>query len=228
MFIYKITNKINNKIYIGQTIRSIEKRWKGHWMDIKRVNTYLSKAMKKYGKENFIIEEIDGANSLSELNYKEWIYIHKLNCLAPNGYNLKEGGRNGKMSKITREKMRSNKLGKKGPERSQEWRDNISKSKLGNKNGMFKKTSPTKGKSFYDWTKGEGLQKFRESRNKLKRKVVMLDDSFNEILCFYGLVDASKFVGLKSRSTITDCISRSKKTRKPYKAAGYFWKYYEQ
>ncbi len=96
MFIYKITNKINGKSYIGQTIRSIRERWENHKTTAKYLkrDTYLYKAIRKYGLENFTIEEIDGANSLSELNYKEFIAIHKNNTLAPNGYNLKEGGGN--------------------------------------------------------------------------------------------------------------------------------------
>lgn len=90
MFIYKITNKINGKVYIGQTIRSLEIRWAEHKYSKK---TAISKAIQKYGEENFKIEEIDGANSQSELNYKEWLLIHKFNSLDRNkGYNSTEGG----------------------------------------------------------------------------------------------------------------------------------------
>ncbi len=92
MFIYKITNNINNKIYIGQTVRSLKERFLQHQASCNAKNSAISNAIQKYGKENFIIEEIDGANSLSELNYLEWLYIHKFNCISPNGYNLKEGG----------------------------------------------------------------------------------------------------------------------------------------
>jgi group I intron endonuclease len=103
MLIYKITNKIDGKIYIGQTIRKIKERWENHKTVSKylRRDTYLYRAIRKYGPENFTIEEIDGANSMSELNYKEWLLIHKFNSLAPNGYNLREGGGNSKRSKET-------------------------------------------------------------------------------------------------------------------------------
>lgn len=94
MFIYKITNKINNKSYIGQTTGSLKKRWNKHCSE-KSQCLILKNAIKKYGKENFIIEEIDGANSQSELNYKEWLLIHKNNTVFPNGYNMKEGGGQG-------------------------------------------------------------------------------------------------------------------------------------
>lgn len=85
MLIYKITNKINGKVYIGQTIRSLKKRFNEHCNNKKST---ISKAIQKYGKENFTIEEIDGANNQSELNYKEWLLIYKFNSLTPNGYNI--------------------------------------------------------------------------------------------------------------------------------------------
>jgi group I intron endonuclease len=102
MMIYKITNKINNMLYIGQTIQPLKKRWSDHIYSSKNLRnrkkdtsiSYLHRSIQKYGKENFTIEEIDGANSQSELNYKEWLLINKFNTLAPNGYNLREGGRN--------------------------------------------------------------------------------------------------------------------------------------
>ena len=94
MIIYKITNKINGKIYIGQTIRAIKKRFKQHIRESSsgRGNALLNKTIRKYGKENFTIEEIGGANSQSELNYLEWLYVHNFNSLVPNGLNMKEGG----------------------------------------------------------------------------------------------------------------------------------------
>ena len=104
MFIYKITNLINGKIYIGQTTKSIDIRWKQHCKANSYCN-YLKNAIQKYGKENFTIEEIDGANSLSELNYLEKHYICKFNSLAPNGYNLQSGGNNKLHHNITKNKL---------------------------------------------------------------------------------------------------------------------------
>jgi hypothetical protein len=90
--IYKITCTINGSVYIGQTTRSIEIRFKEHLRDSKKnLNWSLYNAIRKYGFENFIIEEIDGANSKSELNYREihWINQYKSNKL---GYNIRIGG----------------------------------------------------------------------------------------------------------------------------------------
>ena len=58
-YIYKITNTINNKVYIGKTVASIEERWKEHCHDYKRHRCEkrpLYAAMRKYGVEHFQIE----------------------------------------------------------------------------------------------------------------------------------------------------------------------------
>lgn len=59
-FIYKITNQINQKIYIGQTARDIKTRWREHKSHaICKYDTHLYNAINKYGAENFIIEEVE-------------------------------------------------------------------------------------------------------------------------------------------------------------------------
>lgn len=86
--VYKITNRINNKIYIGQTTETIEKRFKRHCGYQLQDNTYLHRAIKKYGADNFFIEQIDEANSQEELNEKEFYWI-KYYQSDKQGYNLK-------------------------------------------------------------------------------------------------------------------------------------------
>lgn len=99
MYIYKITNLKSGKIYIGQTIQSIKTRWSCHCKPSRGRVSAISKAIQKYGKENFKIEEIGGANSLTELNYLETHYIYKFNTLSPDGYNLSHGGNNKTLSR---------------------------------------------------------------------------------------------------------------------------------
>lgn len=90
--IYKITNTINNKIYIGVTSRAIEERFAEHKSRIEeRNNIHLYQAMEKYGRENFIIEIIDTANTNEEMFEKEKYYI-KLYDSYNNGYNMTLGG----------------------------------------------------------------------------------------------------------------------------------------
>lgn len=90
MYIYLVTNKITGKQYVGQTIRTVEERWKDHCR-VKDDN-YFHRAIRKYGKENFEIEIIDTANNANELDQKEIYWIEHLRTLVPHGYNTKPGG----------------------------------------------------------------------------------------------------------------------------------------
>lgn len=92
--IYKITNKVNNNSYIGQSV-NIEKRWERHKISYKNefdhnYNNHLYRAMRKYGLENFTFEIIEICNQ-EELNNKERYYIEKYDTFF-NGYNLTLGG----------------------------------------------------------------------------------------------------------------------------------------
>ena len=77
IFVYKIKNIVNNKVYIGQSIRPIEQRFKRHINDAinNNLNTHFARAIRKYGQDKFEIEQIDVANSQEELNKKEQYWI---------------------------------------------------------------------------------------------------------------------------------------------------------
>lgn len=90
--IYKITNTINGKCYIGQSI-NIEERWRHHHYPSKGVSHYpLYLAFDKYGLENFTFEVLEEC-SQKELNDKEIAYIEKYNSYI-DGYNQTRGGQN--------------------------------------------------------------------------------------------------------------------------------------
>lgn len=96
MFIYKITNTMNNKIYIGMTTRDVETRFKEHIESAlydKTKNTHLYKSIKFYGKNKFIIETIYETQSFEDLCNKEQYYIKYFNSLNPSGYNYLMGGK---------------------------------------------------------------------------------------------------------------------------------------
>lgn len=121
--IYKITNKINGKIYIGQTSLSVEDRFNAHVYNAEtNCQFHLSKAIRKYGKENFIFESIDYALTKKEINEKEIYWIKELksnNRLY--GYNMTYGGEGGNTYMCKTE------------EEMKEIRHKISLSKLGGK-----------------------------------------------------------------------------------------------
>lgn len=95
-FIYKITNTINGKSYIGQTIQNVKERFYQHCATkCSKVvsNMAIHRAIKKYGKSNFtveVIEEIDSTN----LNDRERYWIKYYNSYN-NGYNSTKGGQDG-------------------------------------------------------------------------------------------------------------------------------------
>lgn len=101
MYIYKITNNINGKIYIGKTVKSIERRFWEHKNNAKKGRkTALYNAIRKYGEDNFSIEIICNCNTLEELNEKEIYYINKFNSSKSKyGYNLTSGGDGGPIRK---------------------------------------------------------------------------------------------------------------------------------
>ena len=88
--IYCITNEINGKKYIGQTRRTLERRWKEHcWRDNDQL---ITRAIKKYGKGNFnmkVLEKCDKEN----LNNREMYWIAFHNTYEGEGYNTHKGGR---------------------------------------------------------------------------------------------------------------------------------------
>ena len=90
-YIYKITNTINGKMYIGKTELTIEKRFQQHCKDSQRdkmSNRPLQKAMRKYGVEFFSIEEIEDTDSPEERE----IYWIEFYGTFKNGYNATMGG----------------------------------------------------------------------------------------------------------------------------------------
>lgn len=119
--IYVCKNKINNKVYIGQTWSTIGHRFSQHLCD-KRI-TYFHSALKKYGKDNFNIECVAICSNQEIADYLEISYIFEYDSRNKNkGYNLTSGGSTGKHSEETKRK--------------------ISIANIGNKYGCFSKGIP--------------------------------------------------------------------------------------
>ncbi len=105
-YIYKITNKINNKVYIGLTTLTINKRWNGHKRIAKKSNKPLYCAMRKYGLENFIIEKVDETDDIVKLGELERENIKYYNSTDPKyGYNLTHGGESNQLDANPRARL---------------------------------------------------------------------------------------------------------------------------
>lgn len=141
-YIYKITNNINGKIYIGKHKYSrptLDESYRAS-------GVYINRSIEKYGWQNFTQELIDTADTLEELNHKECYYIKLYQCQHPSGYNLTDGGDGlSNPSDEVREKMASKKRGTKQSEDTKskriaslkkvehtlEWRQKVSASNKG-------------------------------------------------------------------------------------------------
>ena len=112
--IYQITNLVNGKVYIGQTVRGIRNRLNNHCCHAtayltgkyKGRDTSLFRAIRKYGRESFSIHVICSCQSKEELDLMEDLYIVLLGGYSKKtGYNIRRGGAHGKMSDEVRAAM---------------------------------------------------------------------------------------------------------------------------
>lgn len=140
-YIYKITNIVNNKIYIGQT-NNPSLRWHRHKSSARHNKNALlvTKAMIKYGINNFTFEVIATCKTLDDVNYLETEIIKQYNSRDTLiGYNISPGGNHEVQTIETRKRIsdglkayysvHQNKM--KGKKLSKEWKQNIAKASLG-------------------------------------------------------------------------------------------------
>lgn len=154
MIVYLTTNLINNKKYIGIDTKN-DSNYFGSGVNIK-------KAIKKYGKENFIKEILEVCDDKQILLEKEKEWIKKFNAVNSNEfYNIHDGGVGGDIRIF----MDDEKIDK--------WRANISNSKKGLKKGIPLSELNKKGIS-------EGLKKFYENGGTSNREGVKLSDETKE------------------------------------------------
>lgn len=93
--VYKITNNINGKVYIGQTKRDIRQRFLRHMCDgeNEKLSTHFANAVKKYGRENFSYELLETVDDQRTADEREMYWIKYYNsCDVLYGYNMSHGG----------------------------------------------------------------------------------------------------------------------------------------
>lgn len=150
MNIYKITNIVNNKIYIGQTVQKNPKmRWYDHCARTRngQIN-HLYNSMRLYGIDKFVWEVIDSADSIEELNLKEQLWLEEYKKTAE-VYNIREAGGNKLHNTNSIEKMRESQR-RAHARRRAEGRDGGWKRIDGGP--MKGKSHPKKGKECKKWT----------------------------------------------------------------------------
>lgn len=147
--IYKITNQVNGKIYIGQTWHSMQSRWRKHCKPYSKC-IFIRNAIQKYGEKNFTIEAVCYAIDQRDADFWEQHFITRYDSVnRDKGYNLCAGGFAGHVySKEARKKMS---LAKIGVRLSIETRKKLSDAKKGKpSNSAGKPWSEKRRKSYKD------------------------------------------------------------------------------
>lgn len=150
MLIYKATNKVNDKSYIGQTTQKFSRRISSHKYNsiTCNVTNYFYNAIRKYGFDNFEWSIVCECESKEELNEMEFHYIKQYNShFSKKGYNTSWGGDGGligrKMSEETKIKMSLSSKGQvpwiSGKHHTEETKKRISNATIGEKNGFYGK-----------------------------------------------------------------------------------------
>jgi group I intron endonuclease len=220
--IYKITNKINGKFYIGKTIKSLSKRFYNHCYDANKrnSNSYFHRAIRKYGKENFIIEEIEVCKN--NLSNREMFWISHLN---PH-YNQTLGGDGGilgfkhteETKNLLSEKRKGKYTGEQNPfygqHHTQETKQKLSKMRKG-------QPSPCgfAGKSHKEESKSKTSQTLKNNPNVKRVKVFQYDIEGNFLREFQSISDAAQFVGTNPSNIKYTCEGKFKHCK------GYKWSY---
>ncbi len=243
-YIYKIINIKNQKIYIGQTIKkrptdrfSQHKYLALHPQQEKNIS-YLHRAMKSDGIDNFKFEIIEQVNNLL-LNEREKYWIKQYNSLAPNGYNLTVGGqgtlgfsrpqsqeeRNKKGNSVKKYYQNYPQAREKVSQRTKElWKDPEYREKVISSNKKFYQQHPDmfKGKNNPMYGKHhteEALEKIRAHAATRKLKIAQLNkDTLEIIQIFDGVKDAEKALNV-SHGWL------SKAARQNKIAYGFRWKF---
>ena len=217
--IYKITNKVNGKSYIGQSW-NIPKRWREHKSKSHyNRNIYLHRSINKYGIENFTFDIICYFNNTEEtqflLNEAECFFIkwYQTNDKTK-GYNKMLGGANGKHSEETKKKMSFDRIGNKnamfGKHHSQETIKKMIESRSGEKHYLY-------NKHLSEETKNKLSAANTGDKNPNARKVICIETK--EI--FDCIKDVEKKYGFFA-TNISRCCNGKLKTVK-----GYHWEFYK-
>lgn len=205
--VYKITNKVNGKMYIGGSI-NMESRRIDHFKP-SRINRFkhlpLYEAMIKFGRENFEFEILEEVTK-EKLDNREEYYIDKYNTV-DDGYNVVRTAYNlhdEEFSKAHSARLRERNL--------KNWQDPEYREHMTNSSREYQKTVPYEKRL----NAIKGLDKYTDS---IKKKVYQYDKQGNFIAEFNGTREAERQTGVNASSISAVALGKRKT------AGGFVWKY---
>lgn len=250
MAVYKITNTLNGKAYIGQTINPIEDRFRVHCAPYSEGKCpALWSAIQAYGKDNFTIETLwsDPSCSREALDSKEIEMIALHGTIAPNGYNIMEGGHGARHHDESRRKIseakkklweeKGDEIRAKIKERgtSEETRQRMSEACIrkyqehpdlkqvsGRPAGTWNHTEETREKMVEAWERRKQDPNFRqvniEAAARLRKTVYIFDHGRNLVKVAESLKKAAEFME-GTKGSVTGVIKNGSLYKKLYYAS---------
>lgn len=240
-FIYMLTNKVNGKKYVGQTIRpDVNERWKAYKSLTKRsIGTCLYNGLFKWGPDNFKFQVLCVCFD-DDCNKYEVEYIKMYNTIAPHGYNLQSGGDNFKSHPSSVEKMRAKLTGRKGPKLTDEQKEAIRLRVSGERNPNFgkpmsaeqrKKISETRKKRFtlglYTIPKplNRNISGLKLGFEANKKKVAQYDGE--KLIAMYDSISDAARAVCGSFTPISRCVDDREKYKYYKTHKGFTWRLVE-
>ena len=234
--IYKITNKVDGKIYIGQTICGFKKRY-GNNLQKNTTNIHLKNAINKYGIEPFeIIEIFDSSDSIDELNELEKYWIEFFGGINSGKiYNFTSGGLNAKLSDEFKEKLRIIKTGTKLSEETKKKMSIAQKEKNAKMTEEERKVygAHKKGTKTSDDIKRKISETKKNAVNKKEIQEKIIAKKNKKVICltngkiFNSLKEAGEFYGFSSSMISTCCKVKREFAGRDENGIFLKWRYYE-
>ena len=230
--IYMYENKINNKLYIGQA-KDFNRRHKDHCKP-SCINSYIDRAIKKYGKENFnIYILIENLETQEDLNFYETLFIREYDTLAVNGngYNITEGGFSHPWKNKTEEEKED--IKKRISESSKGRQPMLNKHHSEETKEKMSKNNSGENNPFYNHYHSEETKEKMSKNNANKKPINQYDLEGNFICTWESSSAIIKYYNFSTSSNIRKCChyylnpESFMKTHKNkiLSAYGFIWKF---